>query len=63
MVELLGSHLNMRLGPSDPFFNRLGTEPITQTIAHLAETGHGLVLPPPNYHAFDQCAPAVVHLD
>ncbi|MFB8085010.1 aminotransferase class I/II-fold pyridoxal phosphate-dependent enzyme [Streptomyces sp. NPDC055992] len=56
MAELLGSHLNMRLEPSDIFFTRGGTEAISLTIAHLAETGHGLVLPLPNYYAFDQCA-------
>lgn len=56
MAELLGSHLNMRLDPSDIFFTRGGTEAISLTIAHLAETGHGLVLPLPNYYAFDQCA-------
>ncbi|MFD7853402.1 aminotransferase class I/II-fold pyridoxal phosphate-dependent enzyme [Streptomyces microflavus] len=56
MAELLGSHLNMRLDPSDVFFTRGGTEAISLTIAHLAETGHGLVLPLPNYYAFDQCA-------
>ncbi|MFF3786293.1 aminotransferase class I/II-fold pyridoxal phosphate-dependent enzyme [Streptomyces sp. NPDC001933] len=56
MAELLGSHLNMRLDPPDIFFTRGGTEAISLTIAHLAETGHALVLPLPNYYAFDACA-------
>ncbi|MGW2105074.1 hypothetical protein [Streptomyces sp. NPDC001948] len=56
MAELLGSNLNMRLDPSDIFFTRGGTEAISLTIAHLAETGHALVLPLPNYYAFDACA-------
>ncbi|MGW2183249.1 aminotransferase class I/II-fold pyridoxal phosphate-dependent enzyme [Streptomyces sp. NPDC001732] len=56
MAELLGSHLNMHLDASDIFFTRGGTEAINLTIAHLADTGHGLVLPLPNYYAFDQSA-------
>ncbi|MFG2836005.1 aminotransferase class I/II-fold pyridoxal phosphate-dependent enzyme [Streptomyces zaomyceticus] len=56
MAELLGSHLDMHLDASDIFFTRGGTEAINLTIAHLAETGHGLVLPLPNYYAFDQSA-------
>ncbi|MEU7316525.1 aminotransferase class I/II-fold pyridoxal phosphate-dependent enzyme [Streptomyces sp. NPDC007083] len=56
MAELLRYHLDMRLDPSDVFFTRGGTEAISLTIAHLAETGHDLVLPVPNYYAFDQCA-------
>ncbi|MEV7565658.1 aminotransferase class I/II-fold pyridoxal phosphate-dependent enzyme [Streptomyces tanashiensis] len=56
MAELLGSHLNMQLDASDIFFTRGGTEAINLTIAHLADTGHGLVLPLPNYYAFDQSA-------
>ncbi|GAA5604488.1 aminotransferase class I/II-fold pyridoxal phosphate-dependent enzyme [Streptomyces griseus] len=56
MAELLGNHLNMRLDPSDIFFTRGGTEAISLTIAHLSETGHALILPLPNYYAFDQCA-------
>jgi hypothetical protein len=56
MAELLGSHLNMHLDASDIFFTRGGTEAIDLAIAHLAESGHGLVLPLPNYYAFDQSA-------
>ncbi|MGX1887630.1 aminotransferase class I/II-fold pyridoxal phosphate-dependent enzyme [Streptomyces sp. NPDC055287] len=56
MAELLDSHLNMRVDASDIFFTRGGTEAISLSIAHLAETGYGLVLPLPNYYAFDQCA-------
>ncbi|MEU8759534.1 aminotransferase class I/II-fold pyridoxal phosphate-dependent enzyme [Streptomyces sp. NPDC048659] len=56
MAELLGSHLNMHLDASDIFFTRGGTEAISLTIAHLAATGHGLVMPLPNYYAFDQAA-------
>ncbi|MGW7327097.1 aminotransferase class I/II-fold pyridoxal phosphate-dependent enzyme [Streptomyces sp. NPDC054840] len=56
MAELLGSHLNTRLDSSDVFFTRGGTEAISLSIAHLAEADHGLVLPLPNYYAFDQCA-------
>jgi hypothetical protein len=56
MAELLGCHLDMHLDASDIFFTRGGTEAINLTIAHLAETGHGLVLPLPNYYAFDQSA-------
>jgi hypothetical protein len=56
MAELLGSHLSMHLDAADIFFTRGGTEAINLTIAHLAETGHGLVLPLPNYYAFDQSA-------
>ncbi|MEU8779472.1 hypothetical protein [Streptomyces sp. NPDC048606] len=46
----------MQLDPSEVFFTRGGTEAIRLTIAHLAENSHGLVLPLPNYYAFDQCA-------
>ncbi|MEU5811561.1 hypothetical protein [Streptomyces sp. NPDC047718] len=56
MAELLGSHLHMHLDASDIFFTRGGTEAINLTVAHLTDTGHGLVLPLPNYYAFDQSA-------
>ncbi|MEV3925890.1 aminotransferase class I/II-fold pyridoxal phosphate-dependent enzyme [Actinomadura coerulea] len=56
VAELLGPHLEIPLAPSDIFFTRGGTEAINLTIAHLAATGHGLILPLPNYYAFDQSA-------
>ncbi|MFJ8856078.1 aminotransferase class I/II-fold pyridoxal phosphate-dependent enzyme [Streptomyces sp. NPDC102437] len=56
MADLLGTHLNMKLDATNIFFTRGGTEAISLSIAHLAESGHGLVLPLPNYYAFDQCA-------
>ncbi|MCC2275469.1 aminotransferase class I/II-fold pyridoxal phosphate-dependent enzyme [Streptomyces sp. ET3-23] len=56
MAELLGAYLNIDLEAADVFFTRGGTEAISLTIAHLAEAGHSLILPLPNYYAFDQCA-------
>ncbi|WP_338673879.1 hypothetical protein V1460_12985 [Streptomyces sp. SCSIO 30461] len=56
MAELLNHQLNTHLNASDIFFTRGGTEAINLTIGHLAESSHGLVLPLPNYYAFDQSA-------
>ncbi|MFI1015969.1 hypothetical protein [Streptomyces sp. NPDC020965] len=56
LAELLSAHLGVPLEPPDIFVTRGGTEAISLTIDHLAETGHDLQLPLPNYYAFDQSA-------
>ncbi|AJT62439.1 hypothetical protein T261_0750 [Streptomyces lydicus] len=55
-AELLGDHLGLRLDGADIAFTRGGTEAINLITQHLAATEHGLILPLPNYYAFDQSA-------
>ncbi|MFD4479855.1 aminotransferase class I/II-fold pyridoxal phosphate-dependent enzyme, partial [Streptomyces sp. NPDC058471] len=56
VAELLRGHWDIPLEPHDVFFTLGGTEAINLTIEYLAAAGTRLILPLPNYYAFDQAA-------